>query len=70
MSEKRMTVKEVASELEISIGTVRAGLRTKAFDFGVAIPPERTGGNWRYIIFKDKFYNSIRVRKRLYVERK
>lgn len=33
MSEKRMTVKEVATELEMSIGTVRAGLRTKAFDF-------------------------------------
>lgn len=34
---------------------IRSGLRQGIFDFGSAVPPERTGGNWNYNIIKSKF---------------
>ena len=38
---------------------VRAGLREKRFDFGTAIPPQKDGGNWSYIIIKSKFFEYL-----------
>lgn len=39
--------------------TIRAGLRQNVFPFGTAIPPEKAGGNYNYIIIKDKFLEFI-----------
>lgn len=34
---------------------IRAGLRSKRFDFGSAVPPEEPGGKWNYNIIRSKF---------------
>lgn len=35
---------------------IRSGLRQGIFDFGTAVPPEKTGGDWNYVIIKSKFF--------------
>jgi len=34
---------------------IRAGLRQNKFNFGVAVAPEKDGGDWNYLIIKSKF---------------
>ena len=42
---------------------IRAGLRQKVFDFGAAIPPEKEGGDWNYIIIKSKLLEFAGIKK-------
>ena len=47
---------------------VRAGLREKRFDFGTAIPPQKDGGNWSYIIIKSKFFEYLGVKEKTFFD--
>lgn len=42
---------------------IRAGLRSKRFDFGTAIPPEKPGGRWKYKVIRSKFLAFAGVRE-------
>ena len=46
---------EAGKILHKNAEVIRAGLRQSRFPFGTAIPPEKKGGNWNYIIIKSKF---------------
>ncbi len=50
-----MTPYDAGRILKKNAETIRAGLRQGRFPFGTAIPPEEEGGNWNYIIIKNKF---------------
>lgn len=39
--------------------TIRAGLRQNVFPFGTAVPPEKPGGKYNYIIIKSKFLEYV-----------
>ena len=54
-----ITPYEAGKSLGTNAETVRAGLRQKSFPFGTAIPPERPGGKWNYIIIKREFLEFI-----------
>lgn len=58
-----MTPSEAGRMLHKKPEFVRAGLRLGRFDFGTAVPPKRTGGNWNYIIIKSKFYEFVGLKK-------
>lgn len=42
---------------------IRAGLRQGVFTFGSAVPPEKPGGNYNYIIIKSKFFEYAGIKK-------
>lgn len=48
---EKMTVKEVAQDLNMDVRTVRLGIKQGVFPFGVAIKGQR----WRYTIWKSKY---------------
>ena len=50
-----MTPFEAGKILGKNAEFVRAGLRQGIFNFGSAVPPEKEGGNYNYIIIKSKF---------------
>lgn len=52
---KRLTPYEVGQVLGTNAETIRAGLRTNRFSFGVAIPPEGKKTKWKYVILENKF---------------
>lgn len=52
---KRLTPYEVGQVLGTNAETIRAGLRTNRFSFGVAIPPEGEKTKWKYVILENKF---------------
>lgn len=52
---KRLTPYEVGQVLGTNAETIRAGLRTNRFPFGVAIPPEGEKTKWKYVILENKF---------------
>lgn len=56
---ERLTPYEAGKMLHSNAETIRAGLRQKVFDFGTAIPPEKPGGKWKYIIIKTEFLKFV-----------
>ena len=56
---KRMTPVQVATKLEMSPESIRAGLRQGKFPFGVAFQGKT--GQWIYIILEKKFYSWAEV---------
>lgn len=60
---ERMTPYQVGKVLHTNAETIRAGLRQGRFPFGTAIPPEKPGGVWNYIIIKSKFLEYLGKRE-------
>ena len=42
---------------------IRAGLRQGIFDFGSAVPSEKTGGKWNYNIIRSKFFKYAGIKE-------
>lgn len=60
---KTITPYEASKIIPVNAETIRAGLRQSRFPFGTAIPPERPGGKWKYIIIEHKFLEYIGKKK-------
>lgn len=58
-----ITPYEAGKILHKNAEAIRAGLRQNVFDFGTAIPPEKPGGDWNYIIIKSKFLEYAGIRE-------
>lgn len=58
-----ITPYEAGKALHKNAETIRAGLRQGVFSFGTAIPPEKPGGDWNYIIIKSKFLEYLGKRE-------
>ncbi len=54
---------EAGKILHKNAEAIRAGLRQSRFPFGTAIPPEKKGGNWNYIIIKSKFLEYVGIKE-------
>lgn len=52
---KTITPYEAGKIIHKNAEFIRSGLRQGRFDFGTAVPPEETGGNWNYVIIESKF---------------
>lgn len=59
-----ITPYEAGKILHANAETIRSGLRQGVFNFGSAIPPEKPGGNWNYIIIKSKFLQYAGIQKK------
>ena len=58
-----ITPNQAAKVLHKNAEFVRAGLRANRFPFGTAVPPEKEGGRWNYIIIKSKFIEFANVKE-------
>jgi len=56
---ERITPYQAGKVLHTNAERIRSGLRQGIFPFGFAIPPEKPGGNWNYIIIKSKFMEYV-----------
>ena len=56
---ERITPYQAGKVLHTNAERIRSGLRQGIFPFGFAIPPEKPGGNWNYIIIKSKFLEYV-----------
>ena len=59
-----ITPYEAGKVLHKNAEAIRSGLRQERFPFGTAIPPEKEGGNWNYIIIKSKFLEYVGIKER------
>ncbi len=51
----RITPAEVGKIMHANHVTIERGLKDRRFEWGYAIPPEKDGGNWTYIINAKRF---------------
>ncbi len=58
-----ITPYEASKIIPVNAETIRAGLRQSRFPFGTAIPPERPGGKWNYIIIKHKLLEYVGIKE-------
>ena len=54
MQKKRLSVKDTAEILGVHPEYLRQLMRNKQIDIGTVIKPARAGGNYQYLIFRDK----------------
>lgn len=58
---ERLSPIEASKILGTNPETIRVGLRSERFNFGSAIPPQKKGGKWNYIIIKSKFLEYVGI---------
>lgn len=60
-----LTPAEAGAIIHKNAEFIRAGLRQNRFNFGSAVPPEKSGGNWNYNIIKNKFLEYAGIKRSL-----
>lgn len=51
---QRISVSDAAKEIGCDADFVRQQMKKGKWDLGVVIPPQKKGGNYRYMIFRPK----------------